>query len=209
MWRSAALKGNRCSPTEYLFVAFLSKQNEALATLVGLDRGRRATAKERAAVLGSLRRLEESDEGILPEFPRNLKECLDGTWDLVYSSNFRPVPLLVPDSSVIQQVVDSERLIVENIIRVEQQAPLPSGEIRLKASFRSLNHNSLKLTLLSSKITLGERLSPLTLPIPFSPSGNFSTTYVSDRLRISRGDRDEIRLLLRHPETAGRHPKSR
>ncbi|GAQ81022.1 plastid-lipid associated protein PAP [Klebsormidium nitens] len=191
-----------------------------LSRVAGLDRGIAAGQRDRQAVDSAASALESAGPGL--DLPSQLDK-LNGKWRLVYTSSFssgslggsRPGPPFVGSNLTLGQVfqrIDVARRELDNIVDLSIKAPLPllpPGEVTatLAHSFEVAGPSDIRITFEDTRIQpKGLQVPEFTLPsLPdFLRSGtrdarssSFATTFVDDQVRISRGDRKELRIFVK------------
>jgi hypothetical protein len=201
---------------------FSGLKGALLARVAGLDRGVAAEASDRQAVESAASALESAGPGL--DLPSQL-EKLDGRWRLVYTSSFssgsfggsRPGPPFAGSNLKLGQVfqrINVARRELDNIVELQIKAPLPllpPGEVTatLAHSFEVAGPSDIRITFEDTRVRargLLQQLPEITLPsLPdFLRSGTrdarsskFATTFVDDQLRVSRGDRGELRIFVK------------
>ncbi|CAI9118136.1 OLC1v1019660C1 [Oldenlandia corymbosa var. corymbosa] len=191
-----------------------------LSAVSGLNRGLAASeddlrtadaaAKELESVAGPVDLLAEIDK-------------LQGRWKLIYSSAFssrtlggsRPGPptgrLLPITLGQVFQRIDVLSKDFDNIVELELGAPWPLPPVELTATlahkFEILGASSIKITFEKTTVKTTGNLSQLPpLEVPRLPdnlrppsntgSGEFEVTYLDSDMRITRGDRGELRVFV-------------
>ncbi|XP_076892711.1 plastid-lipid-associated protein 6, chloroplastic-like [Bidens hawaiensis] len=150
-------------------------------------------------------------------------EKLQGRWKLIYSSAFssrtlggsRPGPptgrLLPITLGQVFQRIDILSKDFDNIVELELGAPWPLQPIEVTATlahkFEIIGTCSVKIIFEKTTVKTTGNLSQLPpleipqLPEQFRPStnrgsGDFEVTYLDSDLRITRGDRGELRVFV-------------
>lgn len=174
---------------------------------------------------------------------------LEGTWTLLYSSEFVPgnakfpgnypmfsnnrMPFVsfLPKIQNVEQVIDCRKRRLNNIVQIELRPavldgllpdPAPSALVCLGHSYRVYGAQTMKITYDESRVRgLGglnnwlETLPDLSLgnggildifsgvanmpALDDYRSSSFDVVYLDEDMRITRGDRGEIRIFLRKP----------
>ncbi|KAK7846971.1 plastid-lipid-associated protein 6 [Quercus suber] len=165
---------------------------------------------------------ELEDAGGLVDLSSDLDK-LQGRWKLIYSSAFssrtlggsRPGPptgrLLPITLGQVFQRIDILSKDFDNIVELELGTPWPLPPVEVTATlahkFEVIGSAKIKITFEKTTVkTTGNlsQLPPLELPrIPdaFRPqsnrgSGEFQVTYLDTEIRVTRGDRDELRVFV-------------
>ncbi|KAI7733584.1 hypothetical protein M8C21_000940 [Ambrosia artemisiifolia] len=150
-------------------------------------------------------------------------EKLQGRWKLIYSSAFssrtlggsRPGPptgrLLPITLGQVFQRIDILSKDFDNIVELELGAPWPLQPIEVTATlahkFEIIGTSTIKIIFEKTTVKTTGNLSQLPplevpqLPEQFRPStnrgsGDFDVTYLDSDLRITRGDRGELRVFV-------------
>ncbi|KAK1411260.1 hypothetical protein QVD17_37807 [Tagetes erecta] len=150
-------------------------------------------------------------------------EKLQGRWKLVYSSAFssrtlggsRPGPptgrLLPITLGQVFQRIDILSKDFDNIVELELGAPWPLQPIEVTATlahkFEIIGTSTIRIIFEKTTVKTTGNLSQLPplevpqLPEQFRPStnrgsGDFDVTYLDSDLRITRGDRGELRVFV-------------
>ncbi|KAF8014365.1 hypothetical protein BT93_H0259 [Corymbia citriodora subsp. variegata] len=147
---------------------------------------------------------------------------LQGRWKLIYSSAFssrtlggsRPGPptgrLLPITLGQVFQRIDILSKDFDNIVELELGAPWPLPPVEVTATlahkFELIGSAKIKITFEKTTVkTMGNlsQLPPLEIPRlpdalrpPATGSGEFEVTYVDSDMRITRGDRAELRVFV-------------
>mmetsp|Transcript_28058 Transcript_28058/g.45519 ORF Transcript_28058/g.45519 Transcript_28058/m.45519 type:complete len:245 (-) Transcript_28058:571-1305(-) len=164
-------------------------------------------------VENAVQQLEVTNETMF-SFPSNT-DILSGKWRLLYTSSSEVPSVGVRD---VYQRIQLRKKRIQNIVEVELNLPFlkPSKATLCVGAdllgFAPPNRTILSLTETSFRTTGALRnLPPLRLPIPgllradsfgdflfpLKPQGFFDTTYYDGDMRISRGDRGEVRVFQR------------
>ncbi|XP_057855031.2 plastid-lipid-associated protein 6, chloroplastic isoform X2 [Cryptomeria japonica] len=206
--------------TEVSPASLSSLKTQLLSAVAGLDRGLIANEVDVMAVDTPARELEAS--GSIVDFSTDLDK-LQGRWRLVYSSAFasgslgglRPGPptgrLPLTLGQVFQRI-DVVRREFDNIVNLQIGTlwPLPPIEVTatLAHKFELIDSASIRIIFERTIVQPAGGLSQLPqvqlpeLPEIFRPpsslrSGEFKVTFLDDDLRITRGDRGELRVFLK------------
>mmetsp|Transcript_931 Transcript_931/g.1404 ORF Transcript_931/g.1404 Transcript_931/m.1404 type:complete len:233 (-) Transcript_931:38-736(-) len=143
-----------------------------------------------------------------PNFPNDFS-TLDGRWLLVYSNNLRAENNSPLALNQVFQVIDTDQNSIKNVAYGIFKVPIFGNEIEidfcLDHTFEITSQQypaQLEITLRETKVKNSEELykkALLTLPAFQSFAkpgrGRFDTTFLSDKLRISRGVYGEVRLF--------------
>lgn len=197
-----------------------SLKAQLLNAVAGLDRGLVANETDVMTADSAAKKLEAS--GSIVDLSTGLDK-LQGRWRLIYSSAFasgslgglRPGPptgrLPLTLGQVFQRI-DIVGREFDNIVNLQIFTPWPLPLIEVTANlahrFELIGRASIRIifekTIIQSAGSLSQ-LPPLELPqLPefLRPpsslrSGDFEVTFVDDDLRITRGDRGELRVFLK------------
>lgn len=191
-----------------------------LSAASGLNRGLAASEDDLQKVDAVAKELEAA--GGLVDLSDDLDK-LQGRWKLIYSSAFssrtlggsRPGPptrrLLPITLGQVFQRIDVLSKDFDNIVELELGTPWPIPPIEVTATlahkFELIGSSKVKIIFEKTTVKATGNLSqlpPLEIPrIPdnFRPpsntgSGEFEVTYVDSDLRITRGDRSELRVFV-------------
>ncbi|KAK4427828.1 Plastid-lipid-associated protein 6, chloroplastic [Sesamum alatum] len=191
-----------------------------LSAVSGLNRGLAASEDDLRKAEAAAKELESA--GGLVDLSGDLDK-LQGRWKLIYSSAFssrtlggsRPGPptgrLLPITLGQVFQRIDIFSKDFDNIVELELGAPWPLPPIEVTATlahkFELIGSSKIKITFEKTTVkTTGNlsQLPPLDLPrLPDSlrppsdtRSGEFEVTYLDSDTRITRGDRDELRVFV-------------
>jgi len=201
----------------------ISVQYELLKTLSTIDRGVGANKEDRARVKELVAELEELQQDA-PSMDDELESALDGKWRLAYSSTFAgeergsqgftgaPGGGGSSLGSVYQRIDKMEKR-CDNVV---QLTGLPGGVNAMASLMHTYVVEGNKMTITFTGVTLDVPnpfgLPELTLgsPLDLLPeevrskvtssgfqSGSFDTTYVTNDMRVGRGDRGELRVFVR------------
>eukprot|EP01018_Ginkgo_biloba_P026081 Gb_07161 [translate_table: standard] len=197
-----------------------SLKTELLSVVAGLDRGLVANEADVMAANSSAKKLEVS--GGIVDFSAGLDK-LQGRWRLIYSSAFasgslggsRPGPptgrLLLTLGQVFQRI-DIVGREFDNIVdlNIGTPWPLPLIEVTATLAHRFELIGAAKVRIIFERTIVRpagglSQLPPIELPqlpeILRPPSslrsGDFEVTFVDDDLRITRGDREELRVFIK------------
>ncbi|MCO5613080.1 hypothetical protein L7F22_067354 [Adiantum nelumboides] len=188
---------------------------DLLAMIAGLDRGLLASESDRVKINTTAALLEDTSDSL----QLGDGEPLQGRWRLVYSSAFasgslggrRPGPpmgLLPLTLGQVYQRVDVLARELDNIVVLQVRSPWPFPPVDITATlahtFVVVGDKNVKITFDKTSVKLGEQLPPVTLPqLPdfLRPSsglrsGSFECTFLDENMRISRGDRGELRIFV-------------
>jgi len=160
-------------------------KEELLAVIAPLRRGDGATAEQQAQVDRAARRVEK-----LNPYPKTLDDSiLSGKWELVYTTSAQILcsnrPALLKPSK-LYQTLDVAGLKGKN----EQINYLGIPE-SVTAEFTPMNKTTVAVQFKEFGI------GPFKFKAPEFFKGELRTTYVDDQMRISRGDKDNLFVLLR------------
>ncbi|KAL5711934.1 Plastid-lipid-associated protein 6 [Ranunculus cassubicifolius] len=191
-----------------------------LSAVAGLNKGLVATKADMKKVDAAAKALEDAGG------PVDLKASLDklqGLWKLAYSSGFssrtlggsRPGPstgsLLPISLGQVFQRIDIFSKDFNNIVEVQLGTPWPFPPIEATATlahkFEVMGSAKIKIIFEKTTVKATGNLSQLpTLELPKIPeqfrpssnpgSGEFEVTYIDADMRITRGDRGELRVFL-------------
>jgi hypothetical protein len=191
-----------------------------LSAASGLNRGLAASEDDLQKVDAAAKELEAA--GGLVDLSDDLDK-LQGRWKLIYSSAFssrtlggsRPGPptrrLLPITLGQVFQRIDVLSKDFDNIVELELGTPWPIPPIEVTATlahkFELIGSSKVKIIFEKTTVKAAGNLSqlpPLEIPrIPdnFRPpsntgSGEFEVTYVDSDMRITRGDRSELRVFV-------------
>eukprot|EP00245_Coleochaete_scutata_P006535 TRINITY_DN21002_c0_g1_i1.p1 TRINITY_DN21002_c0_g1~~TRINITY_DN21002_c0_g1_i1.p1 ORF type:complete len:300 (+),score=39.19 TRINITY_DN21002_c0_g1_i1:54-902(+) len=190
-----------------------------LAAVAGLDRGLAAGEEELQVVEAAAEALEVT---MRVELPADLDQ-LSGRWRLVFSSGFSsgsfggrrpgpPVGRLPLTLGQVYQRIDVVSRELDNIVDIRIGAPWPLPSLELNAtlahSFEVIGENEIRIIFESTTVRAEgplKQLPPLAIPqLPealrppsSARSGDFKTTFLDNELRVSRGDRGELRVFVR------------
>ncbi|ESQ47484.1 hypothetical protein EUTSA_v10021276mg [Eutrema salsugineum] len=191
-----------------------------LSVVSGLNRGLVASIDDLQRAEAAAKELETAGG------PVDLTDDLDklqGKWRLLYSSAFSsrslggsrpglPTGRLIPVTlGQVFQRIDVFSKDFDNIAEVEIGAPWPFPPLEATATlahkFELLGTCKIKITFQKTTVKTSGNLSQIPpfdiprLPDSFRPpsnpgTGDFEVTYVDDNLRITRGDRGELRVFV-------------
>lgn len=184
---------------------------------VGTRRGESASPSARAAVLELVAELEQTPWGGAGRGPLDADEglaMLDGRWELVFQQARmgrgeaeRGEPGKVQQASValtdgeegrrgrVLQNVDVGRGVVEN--RAEGGGWVGAC-LRVEAEFGVVEGSASEVEVLFRKAFFGVRGVEVAFPIAWiGGKGRLDTTYLSDEVRIGRGDKGTLFVLVR------------
>jgi hypothetical protein len=191
-----------------------------LSAVAGLDRGLVANEADVMTVESAAKKLEAS--GGIVDLSTGLDK-LQGRWRLIYSSAFasgslgglRPGPptgrLPLTLGQVFQRI-DIVGREFDNIVNLQIVTPWPLPPIEVIAnlahSFELVGRASIRIIFEKTIIQTAGSLSQLPpVELPQLPeflrppssvrSGDFEVTFVDDDLRVTRGDRGELRVFLK------------
>ncbi|XP_047316880.1 plastid-lipid-associated protein 6, chloroplastic [Impatiens glandulifera] len=191
-----------------------------LSIVSGLNRGLAATEEDLKKADVAAKELE--DHGGLVELEDELDK-LQGQWKLIYSSAFssrtlggsRPGPptgrLLPITLGQVFQRIDILSKDFDNIVELELGAPWPLPPVELTATlahkFELVGSSKIKIIFEKTTVKTSGNLSQLPpLEVPQLPdglrppsnrgSGDFEVTYIDSDIRITRGDRGELRVFV-------------
>ncbi|XP_073278831.1 plastid-lipid-associated protein 6, chloroplastic [Primulina huaijiensis] len=193
-----------------------------LSTVSGLNRGLAANEDDLQKAEASAKALECAGGSVDLSTIDGLDK-LQGRWKLAYSSAFssrtlggsRPGPptrrLLPINLGQVFQRIDILSRDFDNIVELELGAPWPLPPVELTASlahkFVLIGTNRIKITFEKTTVKATGNLSQLPpVDIPHLPdvlrprsntgTGEFDVTYLDSDTRITRGDREELRVFV-------------
>eukprot|EP00271_Cylindrocystis_brebissonii_P006217 TRINITY_DN18901_c0_g1_i1.p1 TRINITY_DN18901_c0_g1~~TRINITY_DN18901_c0_g1_i1.p1 ORF type:complete len:338 (-),score=18.28 TRINITY_DN18901_c0_g1_i1:555-1568(-) len=195
-------------------------KNSLLATVAGLDRGLSAGDDEAVRVEDAAVALERA--GNIVELPEMLPVA-EGKWRLVYSSGFLtgslggerpgpPVGRLPLKLGQVYQRIDVGARQVDNIVTLNLEPPWPLPVVTITATlahtFENFGQAGTRIIFEKTSVKLEAPLGIFPevefpqLPEALRPpsgvrSGEFETTYLDDDIRVTRGDRGELRVFVR------------
>ncbi|KAF5768165.1 putative plastid-lipid-associated protein [Helianthus annuus] len=191
-----------------------------LSAVSGLNRGLVASEEDLQKADSAAKEIEAA--GGLVDLSADI-EKLQGRWKLIYSSAFssrtlggsRPGPpigrLLPITLGQVFQRIDILSKDFDNIVELELGAPWPLQPIEVTATlahkFEIVGTSTIKIIFEKTTVKTTGNLSQLPpleipqLPEQFRPStnrgsGDFDVTYLDSDLRITRGDRGELRVFV-------------
>ncbi|KAF2314006.1 hypothetical protein GH714_021452 [Hevea brasiliensis] len=191
-----------------------------LSIVSGLNRGLAASEDDLQKADAAAKELEAV--GGLVDLSNDIDK-LQGRWKLIYSSAFstrtlggsRPGPptgrLLPITLGQVFQRIDVLSKDFDNIVELELGAPWPLPPVEVTATlahkFELIGSAKVKITYEKTTVKTTGNLSQLpSLEIPRIPdalrppsnpgSGEFEVTYVDGDTRITRGDREELRIFV-------------
>ncbi|XP_010670993.2 plastid-lipid-associated protein 6, chloroplastic [Beta vulgaris subsp. vulgaris] len=191
-----------------------------VSAVSGLNRGLAASEDDLRIADDAARELEAAGGPV--DLASDLAK-LQGRWKLIYSSAFSsrtlggsrpgpPVGRLLPITlGQVYQRIDVVNKDFDNIVEIELGAPwpLPPVEVTATLAHKFELIGSAKVKIIFDKTTVKTRgnlsqLPPLEVPrIPDSlrpssnpGSGDFEVTYMDADTRITRGDRNELRVFV-------------
>ncbi|NP_001315833.1 probable plastid-lipid-associated protein 6, chloroplastic precursor [Malus domestica] len=209
--------GSKTTPNPELVA---SLKLNLLSAVSGLNRGLAASGEDLQKAEAAAKEIEAAGG------PVDLSTDLDklqGRWKLIYSSAFssrtlggsRPGPptgrLLPITLGQVFQRIDIFSKDFDNIVELELGAPWPLPPVEATATlahkFELIGSSRVKIIFEKTTVkTTGNlsQLPPLELPKlpeglrpPSNPgSGEFDVTYLDADIRITRGDRDELRVFV-------------
>ena len=241
--------GTRCNSVGTSSEASGALKAHLLARVAPLDRGFLGTEHEAQSIEDDVFALLDTnipvrlDSGSATGHPL----LLEGTWTLLYSSEFVPgnakfpgnYPMLsnnrmpfvsfLPKIKNVEQVIDCQKKRLDNVVQIDlRQAvldgllpdPAPGAQVCLGHSYQIYGAQTMKITYDESRVKgLGGLNNWLeTLPdLSLGPGGiadifsgiatmpalddyrssSFDVVYLDEDMRITRGDRGEIRIFLR------------
>jgi hypothetical protein len=160
------------------------RKEELLELIAPLKRGLIATEEDKEAVESAVQQLEK-----INPTPRPLESpYLNGRWRLVYTTSdsilgTKKLPFLRP-SGPIYQLLDGPNLKAAN----RETAPLFN---QVTAELTPMSTNKVAVQFKTFKIA---GLIPVTAPP--SAKGELAVTYLDEEMRISRGDKGNLFVLL-------------
>lgn len=160
------------------------KKEELLELIEPLKRGLAATAEDQEAVEEVVQQLER-----LNPTPKPLESpYLNGQWRLVYTTSDsilgRSKPAFLRPSGPIYQLLDGPNLRAAN----KETAPLYN---QVFAELRPMSVNKVAVQFKTFKI-----FGLIPISAPASAKGELAMTYLDDEMRISRGDKGNLFVLL-------------
>ncbi|WJX12473.1 Plastid-lipid-associated protein 6, chloroplastic [Trifolium repens] len=192
-----------------------------LSAVSGLNRGLAANEEDLQKADAAARELESA--GGLVDLSEGLDK-LQGRWKLIYSSAFssrtlggsRPGPpigrLLPITLGQVYQRIDILSKDFDNIVDLQLGAPWPLPPVEVTATlahkFELIGSSKIKIIFEKTTVkTTGNfsQLPPLELPrIPDAlrpqtnntGTGDFEVTYLDSDIRVTRGDRGELRVFV-------------
>lgn len=191
-----------------------------LSAVSGLNRGLVASEEDLQKADSAAKEIEAVGGAV--DLSSDL-EKLQGRWKLIYSSAFssrtlggsRPGPpigrLLPITLGQVFQRIDILSKDFDNIVELELGAPWPLQPIEVTATlahkFEIIGKSGIKIIFEKTTVKTTGNLSQLPpleipqLPEQFRPttnrgSGEFEVTYLDTDLRITRGDRGEVRVFV-------------
>ncbi|XP_027118844.1 plastid-lipid-associated protein 6, chloroplastic [Coffea eugenioides] len=197
-----------------------SSKLKLLSAVSGLNRGLAATEDDRQKADAAAKDLESvaGPVDLLVDIDK-----LQGRWKLIYSSAFssrtlggsRPGPptgrLLPITLGQVFQRIDVLSKDFDNIVDLELGAPWPLPPVELTATlahkFEIIGTSNIKITFEKTTVKTAGNLSQLpSLEVPRIPdflrppsnrgTGEFEVTYLDSDTRITRGDREELRVFV-------------
>lgn len=191
-----------------------------LSCVSGLNRGLAASEEDLQKADSAAKELEEAGGAV--DLSADL-EKLQGKWKLIYSSAFssrtlggsRPGPptgrLLPITLGQVFQRIDILSKDFDNIVELELGAPWPLEPVEVTATlahkFEIIGSSMIKIKFEKTTVKTTGNLSQLPplevpqLPEQFRPStnrgsGDFEVTYLDSDIRVTRGDRGELRVFV-------------
>ncbi|XP_078148204.1 plastid-lipid associated protein PAP / fibrillin family protein [Carex rostrata] len=191
-----------------------------LSAISGLNRGLAATEEDLKKAESAAKELEA--EGGIVDLTKDLDK-LQGRWKLIYSSAFssrtlggsRPGPpigrLLPITLGLVFQRIDVLSKDFDNIVELQFATPWPIPPIQATATlahkFEVIGTSNIKINFEKTTVKPTGSFSQLPpLDIPRLPdalrsssntgNGEFEVTYFDSDLRITRGDRGELRVFV-------------
>ncbi|WIA20685.1 hypothetical protein OEZ85_005057 [Tetradesmus obliquus] len=160
------------------------KKEELLELIEPLKRGLAATAEDQEAVEEVVQQLER-----LNPTPKPLESpYLNGQWRLVYTTSDsilgRSKPAFLRPSGPIYQLLDGPNLRAAN----KETAPLYN---QVYAELRPMSVNKVAVQFKTFRI-----FGLIPISAPASAKGELAMTYLDDEMRISRGDKGNLFVLL-------------
>lgn len=208
--------GNKESTADHIG----SLKLKLLRTVSGLNRGLAASSDDLRKTDAVAKELEAAGG---PVDLQGEAELLQGRWKLIYSSAFSsgtlggsrpgpPIGRLVPITlGQVFQRIDVSSRDFDNIVDLELGAPWPLQPVQVTATlahkFELIGTSKIKIAFERTTVkTVGNlsQLPPLEVPrIPdvIRPasnrgSGEFDVVYVDSDMRVTRGDRGELRVFV-------------
>ncbi|KAG1678400.1 hypothetical protein FOA52_015167 [Chlamydomonas sp. UWO 241] len=203
--------------------ALSALKTRLLIALSSLDRGLAASGREIEEVEEMARKLEKMGGAVDLSSPR---ETLSGSWRLCYTSGFntgslggrRPGPpaALVPTQlGQVFQVIDASTGKLDNIVELLLPNPLglrdsPALRVTLRHDYEVQGQATVQIVFEDTSAELVgsdffrnfprfdvPSLPDVLKPPRFMRSAKFDVTFLDDGLRVTRGDRGELRVYAR------------
>eukprot|EP00897_Mesotaenium_endlicherianum_P005175 jgi/Mesen1/4686/ME000241S03722 len=198
-----------------------SLKSRLLRLVAGLDRGLAASDENARDVEDAAKELELVGEDV--DLTADLWR-MQGKWRLAYSSGFLsgslggqrpgpPIGRLPLNVGQVYQRVDVASRELDNIVDLKVSPPWPLPPLDVTAtlahSFETFGTAGIRITFENTSVKAGgplRELPPFSLPqLPDflkgpstrARSGEFETTFLEDDVRISRGDRGELRVFVK------------
>ncbi|KAL4578505.1 hypothetical protein LXL04_014628 [Taraxacum kok-saghyz] len=191
-----------------------------LSSISGLNRGLVASDEDIKKADSAAKEIEAAGGPV--DLTTDL-EKLQGRWKLIYSSAFSsktlggsrpgpPVGRLLPITlGQVFQRIDTVSKDFDNVVELELGAPWPLEPVEVTATlahrFEIIGSSKIKIIFEKTTVKTTGSLSQLPrfevpqLPEQFRPStnrgsGDFEVTYLDSDLRVTRGDRGELRVFV-------------
>lgn len=249
--RSVHKRRTQCISLGVSFETAVTQKAHLLASIAPLDKGLLGTETQVRTIEEQVFNLVDASTAVRLDSgaDTNHRSLLQGTWTLLYSSEFVPgnarfpgnYPMLsnnrmpfvsfLPKIRNVEQIIDCQNKRLNNIVQIELRPavldgllpnPAPGIQVCLGHSYEVYGAQTMKITYDESKVkVMGglnnwlELLPQVSLGRPengqndfFSAivnipalddyrSSSFDVIYLDEDIRITKGDRGEIRIFLR------------